>query len=560
MKSEDALLHDFYFCNDGVDLVPAEHLAADGIDGDFARALVNRPGWSADRVDLLERGITLYVDRVDELVDAAGGFLPPRLCNIAILHPGADVRPWAAVLNESTSTLHLDDLDPERSHPEFVAYTLALAGHLAEVGDVVLAPLQLAPWWFDRTDDQRASFARAVEGSRRPDRTFYEVIAKGIPTLRRLRHRRLRPARRTDRSLPLDGTDLQVPRNLQPELDRMAERLRRSATACLEDFHRRHRSSDRSPVADFTAWIATSRPTVLVTDRTGQIVWDPEHPDRIEALEALLGGSGPRTIADARLDLERVSDHTTRFLTSLRNPDSLPDTDPDITQTGYAFLHRDRRMIAYNLDEPGIERRLGPGLPWAREMLGARTAHEWAHLAVDAGWVPRTVDDSAWQARRKDLAGAFDAVVARLPTGIAREVADDRRRLGAAGSVGEALVEIFEKRLPDFRANLLAARYQSDPERETYVRHNIRPLRRELPDPLLLRRLSRLLFEAQYLRFSNLEERWPYFFEITRFETEFMETDVLDDAALHRLDEAAAALCSSYRIADEAFVLPTRSA
>lgn len=560
MGREDTLLHDFYFCNAGVDLVPAEHLAADGIDGDFAGFLAGRPGWSRGHVDVLEKGIALYVERFDDLVDRAGGFLPPRLRNIAVLHPTADVRPWAALLNESASALRLDDLDPDRSHPEFVSYALALAEHLTETGDVVLAPLQLAPWWFERTTAQCVAFTRAAQGRTSPDASFYETVADAVATLRRLRHRRLRPARRTDRSLPLAGTEIQVPRNQRADLDRFAERLRQSATLCLENFHRRHRSIDRSGARDLVAWLAETRPTLLVTDRTGKAIWDPERAGETEALEAQLAGSGPDTLADLRLDLERISDHTSRFLAAVRNPDSLPDTDPDSAQTGYSFLHRDRRMIAYNLDESGIERKLGPALPWAREMLGARTAHEWAHLAVDAGWVPRTLDGSAWQKRRSELARAFDDITAGLPPAVARETAEDRRRLGASGSVGHALVEIFEKRLPDYRANLLAARFQSPTERETYVRHNIRPLHRELPDPMILRRLARLIFEAQYLRLADLDERWPYFFEITRFESEFLETGILDDAALENLDAAAAALCDAHRIEDAAFLVPAPSA
>ena len=39
-------------------------------------------------------------------------------------------------------------------------------------------------------------------------------------------------------------------------------------------------------------------------------------------------------------------------------------------------------------------------------MLGARTVHEWAHLAVDAGWVPRVVGEPEFAARQARFGGA----------------------------------------------------------------------------------------------------------------------------------------------------------
>ena len=78
-------------------------------------------------------------------------------------------------------------------------------------------------------------------------------------------------------------------------------------------------------------------------------------------------------------------------------------------------MHRARRLLAYNLDEPGIDRRHGPALPYARAMLGARAVHEWAHLAVDAGWVPLAVPAATFEHRLGALAAQLDAVVARAP-------------------------------------------------------------------------------------------------------------------------------------------------
>src|SRR4029077_20269193 len=88
---------------------------------------------------------------------------------------------------------------------------------------------------------------------------------------------------------------------------------------------------------------------------------------------------------------------------------ALPAPDADSAQSGYSYLHRERGLIAYNLHEPGMERLRGPALPFARAMLAARTMHEWAHLAVDAGWVRRSVDADGWRERVAALAAALGA-------------------------------------------------------------------------------------------------------------------------------------------------------
>ena len=82
-----------------------------------------------------------------------------------------------------------------------------------------------------------------------------------------------------------------------------------------------------------------------------------------------------------------------------------------------------------------MERLHGPALPYARAMLGARTAHEWAHLAVAAGWVPRTVVARAsTRALRAALAAALDAAIAAAPAAVRRATAADLARARRASA------------------------------------------------------------------------------------------------------------------------------
>ena len=82
-----------------------------------------------------------------------------------------------------------------------------------------------------------------------------------------------------------------------------------------------------------------------------------------------------------------------------------------------------------------MERLHGPALPYARAMVGARTVHEWAHLAVDAGL------GAADRRRATSIArcaprwrAELDAAIAAAPAGVRR--ADGRDLAGARRATG----------------------------------------------------------------------------------------------------------------------------
>lgn len=547
------MLSAFYFYDPRLDLVAAEHIAADGIDADFAASLAKRPGWSADHVAVLERGIALYWDRYEKLAQGASYLSPPRLRCVGVVRTPETVRPYAQILNECTCTVYLDDLDPARSDPEFVAYLLAFGERAADTADILRVPVHLAPWWFDRTDEERAAFETAARQSTRPDAPLFQAVADAIPWLGELRHRRLRPVRKGSGHREIPGTGLLVPRSHESAPDELIGRVQSAAESTLGGFHARHSGDAEAVLDELIEWLRDRAPSVLVTDARGQLVWDPERASHTDALRARLAGAGPEILTSIRSDLECIDERSRRFLDSLREPSALPKPDPEAAQGGYSFLHHERGQIAYNLDEPGIERLLAPAIPYARAMLGARTLHEWGHLAVDAGWVPRAADDSAWAKLRASLSEQLEEIVRRLPKPVRQIAAADLTRLARRGSAGQQLVDIFVSRLPDFQANILAARYQSDAEREAYVRQNIRPLRREYPTSDVLRMLVRYLYELQYLGFSEIDDPRTYFYEMTWFEADFFDTGILDEDRLDALSDAARALCHAHRIDEDQF-------
>jgi hypothetical protein len=546
------VLLDYYFLDPRVALVPTEHLSANGVDPAFAEVLSERLGWSGRRVELLGAAFALYWRRATALAGIAG-LRPPRRRSIAVVRGGAELRPYAPLLNTSTWTVYESDLDPERSHAELIAYALVRGDRMAETGEVTRAALDLAVYWIGRNDAETRAFTAAARASESPEGPEFRLVADALPWLRELRHEKLRPPRvGQHRAIP--GTGLLVPRRHESRPDELVERGRARAHEAVARFHARFRTPGGPALRRLAEWLADESPPLLVTAAHGRIVWDPVSPGRSELLAEALAEAPAEAVEDVALDLARIAAHTARFRAALADPSALPAPDAAVAQRGYAYLHRERGEIAYDLDEPGIERRRCPALPYAREMVGARTWHEWAHLAVDGGAVPRTAGDRRWEELERAFAAVLDEVVQRAPRAVKAATASDLERLTGPGSAGARLVRLFETRLPDYRANLLACRFMTLPERETYVRQNVRALSREYAADQLWRRLVRLLYEAQYLTFSAIADRRAYLLDTTWLRDDYLVTRLLGERDLDALLEAAGTLCEAHAVEAARFV------
>lgn len=528
------ILADYYFADPRLVLVPIEHLDSGGVSTAFATALRERCQWTAERVAFFSHGFALYWTRSTELARRDPSWPPPRLRHIAVVEDPRAVHPHAQLLNASAWTLYACDVDPAASHVELVAYLLAHGERATLLGEVSRPALYNGAWWFERSDAECAAFAAAAEASARPDAAALRAIAAALPWLRRLSQTEIRPA--------------------------VSERLVERCADAARDAARMHtaawRATDLAAVAALTDWLATTAPPVLIGCRGGRVVWDPNTPARVGALRDELKRASGAAVRDIHADLAVLERHTRRFLASLADPAALPAAPVADEQRGYTYLHRQRRLLVYDLDEPGIDRRHGPALPYARAMLGARAVHEWAHLAVDAGAVPLVVPAATLAARVEALAEQLEAVVTAAPARVRQATADDLNALAAseAAAPGTALARVLVRRMPDFQANLLAMRSLDETERETYVRQNVRTLRGEYPLPRLWRLLIRYLYEFQYLRFSAVADRRTFFLRSTWFDADFFDRGVLDGAAFDALTSAVAAICDCYAVDERWFV------
>jgi hypothetical protein len=547
----------FYFSDPRLFLVPIEHLTPAGMSAVFVELLLEHRDWTPAHVALFNEGFSLYWARTAALAAETRSWAPPRLRHVAVLHDPVAVLPYVQLLNTSAWTLYDCDFDPSMSHAEFVAYLFAHGDRMALTGEVTLAALRNAAYWFDRSAKELSEFRQAAGRSQRPDAEAFRVLADATEWLRDLRHDTLRPPKSPTGYHSIPTTGLLVPPAMESAPPALVDTWTRCARQTVERFRRQHRAADHPAVLSLLEWLAVSTPPVLVTARNGRILWDPDTPARLGPLRNELRRAGGAAVRDIHADLSVLDEHTRRFLAALVDVDSLSKQSDGLEQSGYTFLHPVRRLLAYNLDEPDIDRLHGPSLPYARAMLGARALHEWAHVAVDSGFVPRAVSEDEEALRVSRLAELLEAAVRGAPESVRRQTEEDINALGpraeAKMSVGTALARVLLARMSDYQANLLASRFWNLPERETYVRQNIRTLRAEYSPAQIWRMLVRYLYEYQYSRFSAVEDHREYFLRSTWFDADFFTTGIIDEEQFDRLVSSAAAICAGYAVDDTRF-------
>jgi hypothetical protein len=533
-------------------LLPIEHLSSEGSDAELAAFLQNECCWSSERVALVDAALVLYWSRSQTLAKQTGAWPRPRIRNLGVAKDTASLRPYAQVLNTSTWSLYDCDLDADNSHPEFVAYLLALGDWMAVTGEITQAPVLSASWWISADETACRAFKEAAKRSQRPDADALRAVAGALPWLTNLRQRRLRPASSDEVVRDIPGTGIQVPVHHQAKPPRLVEACKRAAVNAVAAHHDAWRGDGTQSVRELLGWLRDKAPLVLVTGGEGETLWDNAVPAATDAFAGALESADPIAVTSIRADLTLIDEHSRRFLAALTNPDVLQPADGTLTEGGYAYIHPGRCMIAYNLFEPGMERLSGPPLPFERAMLGARVLHEWAHLADDAGLVRSTLEDIRLSGLRAELATELAAAVEECSAEAAATARSDLDDLCAGRSPGDALAELLLARLPDYRANLIARPFMSPSERETYARHNIRSLRNEYAAAQSWRAIVRYVYEYQYLlpglALTSIDEPYRYFATSTGFASDFVETNMIGQVRFLNIAAALEKLLEAYAV------------
>ena len=545
-----AELSDFYFLHDEMFVVPIEGLTPRGIEPEMSCLLRQRRGISEAWVDLFNASFSLYWQRASDLAARdPEHWPPPRLQHCCIVTDPRRVRPYFQPFNNCSWLLYEGDFAPRQSNGAYLFLHMERMGLRRDVTQALLLNLS---YWLAREEAEIASFVRACGRSQRPDASGFRALAAAMPWIRQQSVEVFSSSNR----LRGETLGLHVPLAEQPKLEALRRNWAAATQRCLDDFRLQHARRGKDRAGELCAWLEGAAPLVLVSGRDGQILWDPEAPQAIRDVRRALGGLGETTAQSLRADLETIDRLSRAFLGSVRDPAALRAVPIDVSQGGLSYLHRERRLIAYNLNEPGMERLRVPAPPYERLMLAARTMHEWGHLAAEAGWVrmseQRRHELASHMARLQEL---FEEIHAGLPPHLRELAAPEVDRLRRQhGSLGAGLLQIPLVRMADYQANLLARRYLSRAELETYIRNNVYCLRWTSPPAAFLQRLVRSVFEAQYLELSLVADRRRYLLSSTWFDQDYLHSGTISESQLEELLSLVQRLCAAQEVDDTKLV------
>ncbi|MCX8073148.1 MAG: hypothetical protein N3C12_11960 [Candidatus Binatia bacterium] len=550
------------FAHSEMVVVPVEAISSSGLCHEFAEALESTGGMRAPWVRALHDAIIRYWQRARALHEIAPrDWFPPRAQHICIVRRGHRVRPYFQPIYNGSWLLYEDDFDPATSSPEFGTYLLFHAERMGWHRQVLAAFERNLSYWLVRTEEEVADFCNGARRSTRPDARALQALADALPWIRMLYHPALRPPSLAIPGglVPLGASGLLGPRTVGEEWAALQRRWQRVAERVVEQHYRSYKRVDKDRVRAFCCWLETERPEVLVVGERMDIVWDPALPDDTSRVKSFLAGSSADALASVQADLKVIDHHSLSFRRAAC--EEMPAQVGGVEPGGLSFLWPGRAIIAYRLGEPGMDRLRLPAPPYERLMLGARTMHEWGHLAASAGWVGIPAESEAKGvalcARLEDIC---ERVVRDAPTAVRAALSHELEKLATQAGVGRALANIVYARMEDYRANVVAREFLSPLELETYVRNNVTCLQQSTRPTALFQRLVRYAYEFQYLHLLGLRDPWSYLCSSTWFDREYWLSGVVSRSLTEELFHCVAEMCALQQIDESKLHVPSRAA
>ncbi len=538
-------------------LIPAECLSEVGLGAGLAATLrANRDlpeGWVA----LFNRAVALYFERVAELAHIAPRYWrAPRVANLCIVQNPERTRPYSLPFSRTSLLLYESDFDPAVSNVEHAVYQLVHAERLSRTGDIGMTWIHDLSYLLARSTEEREAFADGCRTSLRPDADAFKALAARLPLLDHVRHDDLRPPEHDaeEPTARVEIAGLTVPSRHQAEFQTVAKTFLAVAHGVMQQHYgARQRAGSDGADRSLVEWLLRAKPRVLLTDQLGGTLWDPERPDEVDAIGAVVEGI-PKPAAESLIeDWTLIDSHTHSFVDALTDPDELTPPGEALDQEDGIYMHAGRTVIAYCLDQPGFKTLAEEAPPHHRMLVGARTIHEWGHLAADAGIVrvPEHLE-KAHAERHDEVIAILDRIVACAP---------DEHRQTAESEVellrreGYRLGDMPLQRVGDYQANLLARAFLSVGEMESYIRANVRPLLdEENVGPYL--RLARHAYEYQYLSLSRMEDPFGYFLGCTWFAEDLIEPGIVGEDEARELFDAVGRLFGCYEVDTTRIRLP----
>ena len=557
MSDDTSALARLYFVDPRMFLVPVEALTDEGMHSDFAALLRAERGVEPGWIELFDRALVSYRQRVAELhARAPASWFPPRWQNVFVVTDPERTRPYYQPFDGSSWMLYASDFDPSQSNLEYATYQLVHAERLAAERQMGRAMALNLGWWLVREPAEREAFAQAARVASRPDASAFVALAEALPWIDSFYHAELRrPDTRPDEPYAeIPGMHLFVPRSRGEDLRALVKTFE---AVGLEVAHR-HAQVEASgacrpePLQRLCAWLERERPAIRLLDEANAVLWDREAPDSSATRRRLEQVPAP-VVQSLQADLEVVGARTQRFFDAAIDPDGLPRHVHDVESDGGTWVDPEARVMVYALVQPGLDSTAEAAPPYHRLLLGARTMHEWGHLAAEAGWVglPEKHRFDV-VAARAEVAAAYERLLAGGSSRFREAAAEELRDLGIAASrCGAALTDLTLERTSDYLANLLMRELSPVEETEAYVRANVKTHVHEPLGPM--QQIARYAYEFQYLHLSRMPEPLAYFLCSTWFPDYFLDTGLVQRTDFEQLLDAVSRVFALHHI-DERFL------
>jgi hypothetical protein len=552
---------------EAVVIIPSEALVPG--DGGFVLAPAVREivsgarGLPAARLEALLRALALRTARVSALATRAPrSWYPPRVVNLVVVRDGAAIRPFFQPLARSSWVVHECDFDDARSSIEVAAYALSHAERMGLVGDALGAFVADLSWWIALSDEEAKLFAAGARRSTRPDAAALRILADALPWLRSLFDLGLRPPPADAPSASrIPGTEIVFPAGLQPTVTRLLSDLDRATRDVASSFARRPATAAagtrRRPLDVVTDWLRERRPPILLAGSKGETVWDPASPNHLGPLRNAMTRIDARCAVSLVADLAVMAERTSAFLARVLDPAGLPASSGAIDAGDGVWVVPARRLLAYGLVQPGLRPAEEPAPPLWRWLLAARAAHEWAHLAEDAGWVAVPEHRRAEHASALvEVEASFQRLIGSASPVLAAVAVREALQAGATGdrSPAATFAHMVFARIGDWRANLMAREVLEPEELWAYARQNARTHAQSGLGPFA--QLARHAIEVHYLALAGAEDPAAVLFASTFFADHVVAAGLSDEARVRDLFAASGRALACWEIDRSRFAAP----
>lgn len=558
----DPDLERFAFDHEGMFLVPADQLLERRVAPSFAALLIERGLVTAPWIAAFDAALARVHARADRLFLAAPETHPPgRVANVCVVTDPTLVRPFVEPFRGMSWLVYATDFAGGASHDENVAlgaFSLAFAEQVSATRAPARAFLATATHLLLAPPEEIEALTASARTAQRPDAYAFRKLADAMPTVRAMFHEPLRrPVVMTGtRLVRLEDTRFSLFEQDVPRIVDLANAFDEGVRRAERRFLARAEQKGRGrPSDEITRWLIERRPHLRIVDARGDVVWRPEEADHVSALRSALREATTAGAASMRADLEVVATRTDAFVASVPGFDALAPSDSGLDQGNGIFLVAGHNVLAYGIAQPGFEALREPAPPFHRWLVGARSIHEWAHLAEDSHLVRVPPGAEAdFTASRAALDAAFARVVGASP--LALELA--RQEVGLAGAsadeVGTAIGGVAMARTGDWLSNVLARAYLPPEEMEAYVRVNVRSHARDGLGPFA--QLARYVYEYQYLSLSRVGDPHAYFMATIPFRQFFELPGLCDEASFVSLTGALATVYRHFAVDRDAIHPP----